>query len=67
MGGVPGNPAPRSHFLMRIVKPPGCHHTDGPLASGVFTEDKQIPWSVDPLRSTSPSSDANIICVIDVT
>ena len=29
MGGASRNPAPRNHFLMQIVKPPGCHDTDG--------------------------------------
>ena len=28
MGGAPGNPAPRNHFLVWIVKPSGCHCTD---------------------------------------
>ena len=27
-GGDPRNPAPRSHFLVWIVKPSGCHCTD---------------------------------------
>ena len=25
MGGAPRNPAPRNHFLVWIVKSPGCH------------------------------------------
>ena len=37
MGGAPRNPAPRGHFLVRIVKPSGCHCTDGHLTSRVFT------------------------------
>ena len=28
MGGASRNPAPRSHFLVWIVKPSGCHCTD---------------------------------------
>ena len=28
MGGAPRNPAPRNHFLVRIVKPSGCQCTD---------------------------------------
>ena len=28
MGGALGNPAPRNHFSVWIVKPPGCHCTD---------------------------------------
>ena len=39
MGGAPTNLAPRSHFLVWILKPSGCHFTDGHLASRVFTED----------------------------
>ena len=49
MGGAPRNPAPRNHFLARIVKPAGCHCTDafgGKRNRGVPT----------PLRSTSPFS-----------
>ena len=42
MGGAPRNPAPRNHFWVRIVKPSGCHCTDGHLTSRVFTEDQQI-------------------------
>ena len=42
MGGAPRNPAPASHFLAWIVKPSGCHGTDGHLASRVFTEDRKI-------------------------
>ena len=47
MGGALGNPAPRNHFLAWIVKPSGCHCTDGHLTSRVPT----------PLTSTSPFSD----------
>ena len=42
MGGAPRNPAPGNHFLVRIVKPSGCHCTDGHLTSRVFTEDQNI-------------------------
>ena len=42
MGGAPRNPAARNHFSVWIVKPSGCHCTDGHLASRVFTEDQQI-------------------------
>ena len=48
MGGAPRNLAPRSHFLARIVKPSGCHCTDGHLTSTVFTEDQQISSSAEP-------------------
>ena len=42
MGGAPRNPAPRNHLFVWIVKPSGCHCTDGHLTSRVFTEDQQI-------------------------
>ena len=51
-GGAPRNPAPRSHFSVRIVKPSGCHCTDafgGKKYRGVPT----------PLRSTSPFSESS--------
>ena len=35
MGGAPMNPAPRNHFLVWIVKPSGCHCTDGHSTSRV--------------------------------
>ena len=38
-GGAPRSLAPRSHFWVWIVKPSGCHCTDGHLAGRVFTED----------------------------
>ena len=50
MGGAPRNPAPRSHFLVWIVKPSGCHCTD---AFGGKTY-RRVPTR---LRSTSPFSD----------
>ena len=50
MGGAPRNPAPRNHFLVRIVKSPGCHRKD---AFG-GEEYRRVPT---PLRSTSPSSE----------
>ena len=50
MGGAPGNPAPRNHFLVRIVNPSGCHCTD---AFGGTTY-RRVPT---PLRSTSPFPD----------
>ena len=31
-----------SYFLVWIVKPSGCHYTDGHLTSRVFAEDQQI-------------------------
>ena len=34
--------APRNHFLEWIVKPSGCHCTDGHLTGRVFAEDQQI-------------------------
>ena len=37
MGGAPRNLAPRSRFLVWVVKPSGCHCTDGHLTSGAFT------------------------------
>ena len=46
-GGAPGNPAPRKHFLVWIVKPAGCHCTDVHLTSRVFPEDQQISRSAD--------------------
>ena len=39
MGGAPRNLAPRNHLLAWMVKPSGCHCTDGHLTSRVFTED----------------------------
>ena len=48
MGGAPRNPTPRNRFLVRIVKPSGCHCTDGHLTSRVFTEDQQVSQSADP-------------------
>ena len=48
MGGAPRNPAPKSHFLVWIVKPSGCHCTDA------FGGDK-YRWVPTPLRSTFPS------------
>ena len=57
MGGAPRNPAPRNHFLVRIVKPSGCHCTDGHLTSGVFTEVQKCRRVPTTLRSTCPFSD----------
>ena len=51
MGGAPSNPAPRNHFLVRIVKPSGCHCT---AAFGWEKAYRRVPT---PLRSTSPFSD----------
>ena len=48
VGGAPRNPAPRNHLLVWIVRPSGCHCTDGHLTSRVFTEDQQISKSADP-------------------
>ena len=42
MGGAPRNPAPKNHLLVSIVKPSGCHCTDGHLSSRVFTEDQNM-------------------------
>ena len=39
MGGAPRNLAPRSRVWVWIVKPSGCHCTDGHLTSRVVTED----------------------------
>ena len=50
MRGAPRKPAHRNHFLVRIVKPSGCHCTD---ALG-GTKYRGMPT---PLRSTSPFSD----------
>ena len=47
MWGAPRNPAPRNHFLVWIVKPSGCHCTDGHLTSRVVTEDQQISWCAE--------------------
>ena len=52
MRGAPGNPAPRNHLLVWIVKPSGCHCTD---AFG-GKESRRMPT---PLRSTSPFSDVS--------
>ena len=35
-------------FLVWIVKPSGCHRTDGHLTSRAFTEDQKISRSADP-------------------
>ena len=45
---TPRNPAPRNHFLVWIVKPSGCHCTDGHLTSRAFTEDQKMSSSADP-------------------
>ena len=50
MGGAPRNPAPRNHFLVWIVKSPGCHCTD---AFG-GKKYRRVPT---PPRSTFPFSD----------
>ena len=42
MGVAPRNPAPRNHLLARIVKPSGCHCTDGHLTSRVLAQDQSI-------------------------
>ena len=39
MGGALRGLAPRNHFLVWIVKPSGCHCTDGHLTSRAFTKD----------------------------
>ena len=58
MGGAPRNPAPRNHLLVWIVKPSGCHCTDGHLTSRAFTEGfKKYCRVPSPLRSTSPFSE----------
>ena len=51
LGGASRNPAPRNHFLVRIVKPSGSHCTD---AYG----GNKYPIVPTPLRSTSPFSDS---------
>jgi len=48
MGGAPRNLAPGNHFSAWIVKPSGCHRTDGHSTSRVFTEDQTISQSADP-------------------
>ena len=58
MGGAPRNPAPRSHFLVWIVKPSGFHCTDGHLTSRVSLRIKAYRRVPTPLRSTSPFSDS---------
>ena len=50
LGGAPRNPAPRNHFFVRIVKPPGCHCTDAFRGKGY----RKVPT---PPRSSSPFSD----------
>ena len=42
MGGAPRNPAPSNHFLVWMVKPSGCHCTDGHLTSIFFRGSKDI-------------------------
>ena len=51
MGGAPKSPALWSHFLVRIVKPSGCHCTDA--LGGGKRNYRRVPT---PLRSTSPFS-----------
>ena len=48
MGGAPRNLAPRNNLLVWIVKPSGCHCTDGHLTSRVFPEDQQLSYSAEP-------------------
>ena len=55
MRGAPGSPAAGNHFLVWIVKPSGCHCTDGHLTSRVLTEEQTTYRRVpNPLRSMSP-------------
>ena len=55
IGGAPRDPAPRNHFLVRIVRPSGCHCTDA-LGGTNF---RRVPT---PLRSISPFSDSGRGC-----
>ena len=57
MGGAPRNQAPRNHLLVRIVKPSGCHCTDGHLTSSVSLRTRICCRLPTPLRSTSPLSE----------
>ena len=41
--GAPRNPSPRNHSLMWIVKPSGCHCTDGHLTS-------RVSWRINKYR-----------------
>ena len=51
------NPAPGNHSLVRIVKPSGCHCTDGHLTSRASVRIEKYRRVPTPLRSTSPFSD----------
>ena len=53
MGGAPRNLAPRNHFLVRIVKPSGCHCTDA-FGGNKY---RRVPT---PPGSTSPFSDSRM-------
>ena len=48
-GGAPRNPAHRNHLLVWIVKPSGCHCTDGHLTSRVSLRIKNIVECRPPL------------------
>ena len=56
MGGAPRNPAPRNHFVVRIVKPSSWHFTDGHLTSRAFTEDQQKVAECRPPSGALPLS-----------
>ena len=53
MGGAPRNLPPRKHLSAWIVRPSGCHCTDGHLTSILFPEDQTYRKVPTALRSTS--------------
>ena len=69
MGCAPRNPAPRNHFLVWIVKPSGCHCTDGHLTSRAFTEDPnrivecRPPLGAPPLSLTCCAVHMYVLCI----
>ena len=67
MGGAPRNPAPRSHFLVWIVKPSGRHCTEGHLTSRVFTEDRKISSECRPPLGALPPSPTSGPSVSDIS
>ena len=60
IGAAPRNPAPRIHFFVWIVKPSGCHCTDGHLTSRAFIEDQKHIVECRPPLGALPLSDSRI-------
>ena len=66
VGGAPRNLAPRNHFSVWIVKPSGCHCTDGHLTSRVFTEDQANIVECRPPLGARPLSPSTFVsCLFD--